>query len=525
MALYRGIARFVVTGVTSLVLIAGLLGTSAQADDAVATPAPPTPTATAETTTPSPPGSPPPVGGEPQADPSPVEQAAVEQAAVAPSTLSAELRQASVTTQENAVLDAEVTAQQNPDGGKVEVTVDGQTLQGTVAGGKVIVTFPRLRAGTHEVVATYLGNAEVEASPAVRMSLTVRAQTGLTLQLNSGSDRSFRSGETLWLRGQATDSVARPYARRFVTLYRYSGSKAYRVGVVRTSSSGWYALALKPSVSTTYRAVLGKLRSPLLKVTRVTEARTLESRELALRFLLGTAVSGRNVGSSVVWRRYQRGILAQVGSHTWLVRTSVLATYLEKKGVNGTLGAPIADQRCGLRESACIQQFKRGAIYVNTKAKRKAVAMVAPGNAAGLVAVALSQVGYREPKPRKSKYNKWIKKTGPHDPWCGFFVAWVGNASGHKGAVVSRKSFPAMVKAERARHRTTSKPAVGRIAYMDFFGNGKPTHAGIVYKFNGSHVWTVEGNVSAGGRSKHPRGVHIVKHNRSRVVFYANPRY
>lgn len=531
MAPHRDTVPILLTGMTAVFLVVGLLDTSANADDAAGAPVttteatPPSSStevepeaehdsATTETTTPS---------SSTEAEPEAV--GTQTPPAKAPSTLRAVLRTNSITTQKNAVLDVEVTAEQSPDGGKVEVVVDGKTIHGTVVDGTATLIFMRLKAGTYDVVATYRGNAEVEASTGLHASLKVRAMPALTLVVNSGADTSFGAGETVWLRGKATYSSGRPYVRKFVRLYRYSGSTMRSMGRVRTNSAGGYSKILKPSVSTTYRAVISTLRSPKLNATKLTSARTLDSRELALGFLLGAPVTGRRAASSVVWRRYQRGVLAQAGSHTWLVRTSVLSKYLDKKGVGGALGAPIADQRCGLTESACLQRFEHGAIYVNAKAKRKAVAAIAPGHAAELVAVALSQVGYREPHPRKSKYNRWIRKTGSNDPWCGYFAAWASYASGHEGAVVSRKSFPAMVKAERARHRTTRKPAVGRLAYIDYFRNGKATHLGIVYKLNGSHVWTVEGNVSAGGGSKQPRGVHIVKRKRSKIVFYANPRY
>ncbi len=51
------------------------------------------------------------------------------------------------------------------------------------------------------------------------------------------------------------------------------------------------------------------------------------------------------------------------------------------------------------------------------------------------------------------------------------------------------------------------------------------THIGIVYKYDRRYSWSIEGNVSAGGRSANPRGVHLVKRKRSSVVFYANPRF
>jgi hypothetical protein len=198
----------------------------------------------------------------------------------------------------------------------------------------------------------------------------------------------------------------------------------------------------------------------------------------------------------------------------------------DQGGPGHKLGAPTEDAECGLLERACLQHFAKGAIYTNTKAPDTSVAQDGPdGRLAGLVAVARSQVGYREPSYRHSKYSRWMGRTGPNDPWCGYFVSWLSHASGDGRAVVRAARFPAQIRAEKARKRTGSKPAIGRLAYIDLFNDGRTKHVGIVSKFDRTHVWIVEGNVDARGKSSLPRGVHIVKRSRERVNFYASPRF
>lgn len=493
-----------------MVLLA--LAPHANADEAVPTPtiepAPPT-----ETTPPAT-EQPPPVADEP----------APSEAPKVSSLLTIALNLSSVTTQQRAVVTMAVAADKSPDGGSIDVAVAGQSFQPRVAGGKASITLPVLAARSYEIVATYRGNDDVAPSEPVRATLTVRQVAALGLQVNSGTDKAFAKGETIWLRGKAVATSGAAIKNRSVNIYRYSGSKAYKVGSAKTSSNGWYAYSTKPTSSRTYRATYKTLKSPELAVTSISR-RSIESRAAALAFLLGKAESSFHTSAGNRWRLYDHGLLAEVGNRTWLVRSKIGTKYLAERAVTGRLGVPVADQRCGLAEGGCLQHFDHGVIYVNSHAKYRAVAQIASANVAELLAVARSQVGYRESAPRKSKYNRWMGRTGPRDPWCGFFTAWASYASGNGHAVIRAKSFASMVRAERKRGHLKRTPAVGRLAYIDYFRRGTATHIGIVYKYDRRYIWSIEGNVSAGGHSANPRGVHLVKRKRSSVVFYANPRF
>ncbi|WP_146828422.1 CHAP domain-containing protein [Aeromicrobium flavum] len=366
-------------------------------------------------------------------------------------------------------------------------------------------------------------------APPATSKRTAQAATKrwVSIQVNSGHDTRVLTRENFWLRGRVLTTKGKPQARAKVKIYRYSGKRKTRVKTLRTSKTGWYSWSPAKPRSGVYRAVVSTTRSSAkIRVKRHTGTRTLASREKSMGFLLGKPTSGVRRAGDVAWRNYARATLVQRGSRTWLVRGKHLSTYRSHAGAKGRLGAPTGDVRCGLPEGGCLQQFRTGAIYVNKKAKKKVTVAVSPKlGAADLVAVAKSQVGYREKTPRQSKYNRWIGETDPPDAWCGYFVSWLAHAAGKPGAVLKSKSFPALVKAERKRGRTAKTPRVGRLAYIGYFEKGKPTHVGIVSKVKGDHVWTVEGNVSAGGGSRIPRGVHVVKRHTSRIVFYADPKY
>lgn len=369
--------------------------------------------------------------------------------------------------------------------------------------------------------------APARVTTATRKKASSTRKHWVSIRLNSGTDKRILTRENFWLRGKVLTTSGKPHARAKVKIYRDTKKGRKRLATVRTSTNGWYHWSPKTPRGGKYRAVVSKTRySPKIAFRKTTGTRTLASRQKSLSFLLGPATTGVRRSGNVTWREYRKGLLIQRGKRTWVVRGAIVKKVRAHGGPAGELGAPTGDVRCGLPEKACLQQFRTGAVYVNKKARKKLTSAVAPRlGAADLVAVARSQVGYREKAPRQSKYNKWLNRTGAYDPWCGFFVSWLAHAAGKPGAVLKKRSFPALLKAERKRGRTSSTARVGRLAYIGYFSKGRTSHVGIVSKVSGDHVWTIEGNVSSGGGMAHPRGVHLVKRHKSNVVFYADPRY
>ena len=400
---------------------------------------------------------------------------------------------------------------------------------------------PTVEPEPSESTETTAPSATAPAPPARRMtasraaaaasapSVNTPAKSGrwVSIRINSGHDTRVLTRENFWIRGRVLTTKGKPHARTKVRIYRDTSKGRVKVATVRTSAKGWYSWMPRVPRSGKYRAIVSATRySPKITVKRAYGKRSLASREKSMSFLLGTPKGGVKRAKGLTWREYSKATLIQRGSRTWVVRTHALRQMRAHGGPAGRLGGPTGDLRCGLPEGACLQQFRTGAVYVNSKAKKTVSSAVSPRlGAADLVAVAKSQVGYREKKPRQSKYNKWIGRTGAYDPWCGYFVSWLAHAGGKPGSVIKAKSFPSLLKAERKRGRTSKTPRVGRLAYIGYFSKGTASHVGIVVKASGDHVWTVEGNVSAGGGMSHPRGVHVVKRHKSNIVFYADPKY
>ncbi|WP_311210640.1 MULTISPECIES: carboxypeptidase regulatory-like domain-containing protein [unclassified Aeromicrobium] len=436
-------------------------------------------------------------------------------------------------------------APQEPMTGTVTATTDGAPLAGatvrvsasgptprstevtTGADGTADYAVAGLSAGTYSVTAEVLESSTHAASTSSAAALTVQAGKWVSLLVNSGYGARVLTGESFWLRGRVLTTSGRPDAGATVVLYRTSGSKRTKVATARTNSSGWYTWSPPDRRGGTYQAQVSTSRySAKQAVTPGGGERSLASREASMAFLLGASTTGVRSGAGRTWKFYKNGVLIRSGSRSWVVRSPLTQELDDRGGPAGSLGAPTGDARCGLPEGGCLQQFRTGAIYTNSKAKDTLTSAVSSTlGAADLLAVARSQVGYREPSPRKSKYNKWVGRTGRYDPWCGFFVSWLAHAGGKPGSIIKATSYKKLLDAERKRGWTSQTAKVGRLAYIGYFSKGTPSHVGIVTKVSSSHVWTIEGNVSAGGGQKHPRGVHVVKRTKSRIVFYADPRY
>lgn len=371
----------------------------------------------------------------------------------------------------------------------------------------------------HRRILPFLASSALVAGAFVAVAdAPATAARSATVTMNSGTETRFVRGENVWLRGKGS-------AGKTVKVYRYnSKNRPVQIGTTRTSRSGSYSFMMRPTGTAKYRVKVGSTRTRTIRLTSV-GSHSIGQRQASLRFILGSATSGTQGSGSVRWRTFKKGMLVQHGSRTWVIRGRAASEYRRNGGPTGRMGAPVGDARCGLVEGACLQKFRKGAIYTNSKAKDKTVAVsTSSANRSAIAAVALSQVGYKEPGYRKSKYNRWMGRTDAGAAWCAFFTAWVSYAAGEGDAIVRQNSFSKTYSAERKRGRTTSKPAVGRVAYVSTTG-GTPHHAGIVIDYDSRSVWLAEGNVDARGGIGKPRGVHKVKRSRGQVKFYANPRF
>jgi len=110
-----------------------------------------------------------------------------------------------------------------------------------------------------------------------------------------------------------------------------------------------------------------------------------------------------------------------------------------------------------------------------------------------IIAVALTQVGYREGSNNYTKYGVWYGK--PNSPWCGMFVSWCAKEAGIPTSVLKRtgvanpKSFG--LTAKDGKNYTPKKG--------DLFFKKSGSHVGLVYYTEGNYFYTIEGNTYTSG--------------------------
>lgn len=147
--------------------------------------------------------------------------------------------------------------------------------------------------------------------------------------------------------------------------------------------------------------------------------------------------------------------------------------------------------------------------------------------AARVIDYCASQVGYRE---GTSNYNKYAAVAGHGNfaAWCAtFLVARFRTAGQELPAGASTAGCENNCNAFKNAGRFSVYPAVGAIA---FYGPRGTTHTGIVYKYDSTYIYTIEGNTNDNG-SANGNGVYYRKRSRSgytgsmNVYGYGYPNY
>jgi hypothetical protein len=124
--------------------------------------------------------------------------------------------------------------------------------------------------------------------------------------------------------------------------------------------------------------------------------------------------------------------------------------------------------------------------------------------ATAAIYVARSQVGYHEGKSGSHWDN--IQKYAPAIgftnglAWCDTFVNWAFSLTGIKiPAGVKSAGCAVSVRAYVAAKRFTQFPVIGG---QVFYGPGGGTHTGLVYNYDDTYIYTVEGNTNTNGSAE-----------------------
>lgn len=148
-----------------------------------------------------------------------------------------------------------------------------------------------------------------------------------------------------------------------------------------------------------------------------------------------------------------------------------------------------------------------------------------------LVSILNKEVGYQEGRSNghwnnKEKYAAQVPglEWADYQPWCATFAAWAYMKAGvKKGGYPVTASCATGVTWYKKQNRWSEYPAVGA---QIFFGAGGGTHTGIVYDYDETYVYTIEGNTNLNGS---PEGDGVYRKKRLRkdayVYGYGYPLY
>lgn len=137
-----------------------------------------------------------------------------------------------------------------------------------------------------------------------------------------------------------------------------------------------------------------------------------------------------------------------------------------------------------------------------------------------IVAVAVTQLGYREGNNNDTKYGDWYGMS--NQPWCAMFVSWCADQAGISTNIIKKnaKAHPTYFGLS-AKSGSSYTPRSGDLFFCK--RNGSYAHAGIVYYVDGDYFYTIEGNASNSG-SFDGTGVFSLKRKIS-ACYFASPSY
>lgn len=152
--------------------------------------------------------------------------------------------------------------------------------------------------------------------------------------------------------------------------------------------------------------------------------------------------------------------------------------------------------------------------------------------AAELIKVAKAEVGYKEGFSgghwnNKEKYAAqvpgmaWVSAGGY--AWCALFVSWDALKSGNADLFPRTASCATALDWFRQKGRYSDFPAIGA---QVFYGPNGGTHTGIVYAYDATYIYTVEGNTNVTG-SPEGDGVYLRKRARrdANTYGYGLPKF
>ncbi len=147
------------------------------------------------------------------------------------------------------------------------------------------------------------------------------------------------------------------------------------------------------------------------------------------------------------------------------------------------------------------------------------------GQAQKVLNVARGEVGYREGDNNYQKYSPAVPglEWSQNQAWCQTFQSWIFRQAGVANLAPVTAGCAEATSWYKNKGRFSEFPAIGA---MVFYGPGGGSHVGIVYKYDATNIYTVEGNTNDSG-SAEGNGVYFKVRDRfdDYIYGYGYPQY
>lgn len=142
-----------------------------------------------------------------------------------------------------------------------------------------------------------------------------------------------------------------------------------------------------------------------------------------------------------------------------------------------------------------------------------------------ILAVARSQIGYKEGAGNYSKYGEWYGI--PYGSWCAMFVSWCAWKANISQSIIPKLAYVPYEQEWFAKRGLWKAKGLYRPKAGDLVIYGTNSHIGIVERVTGSAIITIEGNTSSGGDVSNGEGVYRRQRpiNSDWIKGYCLPRY
>lgn len=145
------------------------------------------------------------------------------------------------------------------------------------------------------------------------------------------------------------------------------------------------------------------------------------------------------------------------------------------------------------------------------------------GTKEAMIAVATSQVGFREGNNNNTPYGIWYRMNNV--AWCAIFISWCAYVAGCAKVIPKHAWTPGGAAWFKTRKQWGTKPKVGAIVYFYSVSMGRISHVELVVKvYSNGDFLSCGGNTNNTG-SRSGNGVYLLRRTTTRGGGFGYPKY